>query len=265
MASVRSPGAVVPRHAALGVLHRALARPVSANAQQGPDTSYQPTAGPPGLGPAPLAIHEPGGDIIRQLQHPALPTVERLFRVAPNAGMFNPNLSPSRTLSFELGAFKVPQSYAFWLMDYRFSVLRLSGVDPGDYFEAEEGRFSGSMGFDLTVDGRRFGDLEYHLDPRPIEFGAPAAHGRGSAATQQFSQFATASGVGLSLLPVRPHVQGPRHAPFSIIADGPSIVTLSCVVFRTIHTPIAAVQADVSGYLTHSNVSKALLARLRPQ
>lgn len=270
VAAVRSPGAVVPRHAALSVLHQALARPQpvapgSANASQGPGTAYQPTAGPPGLGSAPALIHEPGGDIVRQLQHPALPTIERLFRVDPTPAMFSPLTSPARPVIFELGAFNVPAGYAFWLMDYEFAVLRFSGVDAGDFFPAELGRFSGNLGFDVNVDGRRFGDLEYHLDPQPFEPGQPAAHSRASVPAQQFSQFASSSGIGLSLLPVRPNVQGPRGGPFTIIAGENTNVALSCVVFRQLKSPIAGIQGQMSGYLTHTNVSQALLSRLRPQ
>ena len=40
-------------------------------------------AGPPGFGPEPITVQQPGGDLLSKVQHPAFDTFERLYRVLP--------------------------------------------------------------------------------------------------------------------------------------------------------------------------------------
>jgi|GEM_PF-1896583 len=230
-------------------------------------------AGPPGFGPEPLVVQQPGGDLLNKIQHPAFDTFERLFRVLPEEGWFNPNVNPKRPIKFEFGSFTVPDSNFFLLMDYEFTPLRQSGIDPYDFVYAEDGRFSGFMGFDITVSGRRLSNLFYQLDPAPVTFqrssfdnpsGVP---GRRTVAFNSASAnaFGSASGEGTSLLPVRTNVQGSRGVPFTLLAGPNSTVALSCVIFRRVTAPLAAIQATMSGYTIHSNTALSLLERVRPR
>lgn len=232
--------------------------------------------GPPGSMPAPPHVHLSGGKVLQDVKHPIFRTVEELYRVLPEEGFFDLELSPSRPFKFPLGAFRVPKNQQLWMTDYSFAVLRLSGVDASDFVYAEAGRFSGVMGFDVTINDRRLSELRYQLDPQPLsltreQFQRPkeAPPGPDVAPPDVFNRaaaqsFASAAGVGSSLLPVRPFVQGPREGPFTWIADENDYVALSCVIFRPLRSPIAAVEGRMAGFLLHTNLSEALLRRMRP-
>lgn len=231
-------------------------------------------AGPPGLGAEPALTHEPGGDIVRDLQHPAFTTIERLFRKLPEGAWFAPGVSPTNPVQFEVGSFTVPPNQAFWLFDYQFTVMRPSGIDPFDWQAAAPGRFGGFMGFDLTVDGIRSSDLAYELNPSAVApvrtaFFPPVSDPRLAPPEEfnlaQTNAFASTASAGTSLLPVRPNVQGARGEPFTIIVNAGGVVSLSCVIFRPISSPLSAVQGRVAGYLIHEQTSSALVQRLRPR
>ena len=250
--------------------------------QPRPTNSYDPalqqegymgqSAGPPKLWPEPQLFHEPGGDALSRVLHPAFTVTEHLFRVLPEDSWFSPLLNSRRPFKFQFGSFKVPKSQFFLVLDYEFSPLRQSGVDPFDFVKAESHRFGGFMGFDITVGGRRMSDLFYQLDPAPVQlarasFGAPIGEPRGAAAFNiaAANSFGSPSGEGTSLLPVRPGVQGARGMPFTLIASPDSQVALSCVIFRRITAPLAAIEATMSGYLFEANTMSALLNRVRPR
>jgi hypothetical protein len=239
--------------------------------------TYGLGTGPPLANEEPEVMHLPGGSVISQImQHPAFETVEALDRVLPEASFFSPTVSPNRPFTFEVLAYEVPAGQDLWFSDYTFAVLRLSGVDPGDFVYAEAGRFSGVMGFDVQVSQKRPSDLRFQLDPRPIPlerptftqaagaFGVPPASADAfdAAAAQSFG---STSGQGSSLLPVRPQVQGPRTGPFTIIVGEGQTVSLSCTLFRPLLSPIAAIEARLAGFTIHTNMSRTLLNRLRPR
>lgn len=227
-------------------------------------------AAPPGVGPEPKLVHEPGGELLTKIQHPAFETTERLFRVLPEDTWFNPNVNPQKPVTFEFGAFQVPENSFFLVCDYEFTPLRQSGVDPFDFVYAEDGRFSGNMGFDITINGRRTSDLFYQLDPAPVTFGraafdpplAPRVAVFNSASANSFGSVA---GVGTSLLPSRPNVQGARGMPFTLLAGPSSVVSLSCTIFRRVTAPLAGIQATMAGYKLHTNAIQGFLERMRPR
>lgn len=227
---------------------------------------------PPGAGAEPLLVHQPGGELLNKIQHPAFDTFEHLFRVLPEEGWFGANVSPKRPIKFEFGSFTVPQSSFFLLTDYEFTPLRQSGVDPYDFMYAEDGRFSGFMGFDILVSGRRVSNLFYQLDPAPVSLAKssfdPPIGGRGRTVAfnaAAANSYANVAGTGSSLLPVRPTVQGARGMPFTILAGPNSVVSLSCVIFRRVTQPLAGIQARMSGFTIHNNMAMSLLERVRPR
>lgn len=226
---------------------------------------------PPGAGPEPEVVQVPGGQLLANVQHPAFDTFEHLFRVLPEQGWFSPNVSPRRPIKFELGSFTVPSSNFFLVMDYEFTPLRQSGVDPYDFVYAEDGRFSGFMGFDITISGRRMSNLFYQLDPAPVSFqktsfDSPLGRGRAAAFNSAAANsFGSTSGEGTSLLPVRPNVQGARGMPFTLMAGPGSVVALSCTIFRRVTAPLAGIQGTMRGYTIHQNTMLGLLERVRPR
>jgi len=241
-------------------------------AQHGASEFAGQEAGPVGMGPAPPLVHQPGNGVISRLLHPAFVIQERVWRSLPEEGWYNASLQPERPIEFQLGSFKVPAGMALWLFDYEFSVARLSGLDPGDFVIAEDGRFANQMGFDLTISGSRKADIVYQLDPSPVsltreEFNPPP-NARPVAA--QFDRaragsFASTASPGTALLPARRQMQGPSNGPFTFIAKEGDEVALNCVIFNTLRSPLAFIEGREAGYLIHDSVSEALLNRVRPR
>lgn len=237
-------------------------------------------AGVPGMGPEPTLWHEPVGAALAELLHPAFNIQEREFRVLPEQGWFSPGVNPRNPIEFQFGAVEVPKNQVLWLLDYQFQVFRPSGIDPGDFVVAAPGRFSNQIGFDINVRGRRTSNLSYQLDPQPVPQGRPeferptggggGAVGIGPGASDPFTasaarSFASTASPGTSLLPRRPNVMGPRGAPFTIVVGQEASVSLNGVIFNSLTAPIAAISARAAGWLLHTNLSSALLARVRPR
>jgi len=230
--------------------------------------------GPPGLGRQAQDVHQPGGESLFALQAPQLQTVEELYRILPDDSWFQPTVGPGNPIQFELGAFTVPNSQHYWLFDYEFSVFRFSGVDAGDFLKAEAGRFSGVMGFDITINGNRPSHLLYQLDPQPAQiqkqtfttFNPQGATNNNSAFNRSTAQsFAATASQGTSVLPVRRAVQGAENVPFTFIAKEQDKVSLSVIIFKRVKSPIAAVEARHGGYLLQSSLSQTLQFRMRPR
>lgn len=216
-------------------------------------------AGPPGMGEAPpTLVHEPGGDVLRRLEHPAFTTLERMRRVGPptNGSWFSPQVSQQNVVQFELVNFEVPRGQQAWVFDYQFSIFRQSGVDPGDIVRAEDGRFSSSVGFDVQIDGQRIGAIQYGLVPVPQDtsFRPVPANNTLGTPTQ-----------GLSLLPARESVAGARGAPFTLIANEGQRVVLTCVIFRRLRAAVAAIEGRMGGYLIGTQFAQSLVHRMRPR
>jgi hypothetical protein len=229
---------------------------------------------PPGIG-ATQPIHEPGGQWLTNLLHNSINVYEWENRVLPDDSWYDPGVNPGNPVQFEIFAFKVPSQMHLWIYDYEFSIYRLSGIDPGDIVLAEPGRFASNIGFDITVNGSRYANLKYQLDPQATAVTRASFNTQGTPSgpqptNAQFNNGASASfgstaGAGQSLLPVRRKVQGPEGQPWTMLAQQGETVALSAVIFRRIRSPIAAVSARLAGYLLQSNLSTALLERMRPR
>lgn len=238
-------------------------------AAQGPDVAQSSTSGPPGMGPGALKTRESGGQLVADLQHPSISTVEIYETILPQSGMFDPAIgTANRNFGFEIATYKVARGQTLWLYDYEFWVNDFSGVDPAQPVRAEPGRYLGNIGFDVNVNGgRRYSTLRYVLDPRPVTLTKTQFDSGRSTPTSivQARSAASAGGAGTSLLPLRPEVQGARDKPFTMIVDEGDTVVLAATVFRAFTTPIASVVGRFGGYLLPSQVSAALITRSRPQ
>jgi hypothetical protein len=258
---VAGPGGIVLSAAASRELFAAL-RPGDPNTQE---------AGPPGFGPSPATNHQPGGDVVsQQLLVPAFMPTEQLYRTLPDGSWFDASVAPNRPVQWQFGAYTVPKGMAYWITDYSFRVFRFSGIDPGDIVPAEEGRFSSIMGFDININGRRFADLLFQLDPVPVQvqlpaFAPPAGH---RAQAEQFNtnaaqSFAANTNIGTSLLPVRAEKYGPEDGPFTLIAGEGTVVALNGAIFRRVPSPIAAIEGRHAGFKLHTNAAEAIIQRMR--
>lgn len=229
-----------------------------------------------GMGPMPQRVHEPGGSPLSvHLLHPGFTIFERQFEVEQDEGWFSSQVSPTRPVSFELGAFRVPKSNALWLMDYEFQVLRPSGIDPGEFVVAEAGRYLSQVGFDVTINNtQRQGNIQYQLVPQPAAntratfappVGSPTGAGSGAFGASVGGSFGSTASPGKSLLPVRSSVQGPRNGPFTFVIEEGSTIALSAYIFRPFLSPVAAILGRMAGWMLQTNVSNALIQRMRPQ
>ncbi len=228
-------------------------------------------AGVPGMSTLTDTVHLPGGESVTKFLHPVFTIFERQYSVLPDEGWFQPSVNPRNPIQFQLGSFEVPKDQCLWLFDYEFFIMRPSGLDPGDWFRAEEGRFSNVLGFDLTFTGRREANTSYSLDPAPVQVQRPEFEVQvGQANAGQFNRsaansFASTASAGTSLLPVRDTLMGARGMPFTIIAKQNTRVAMNTVIFRPVQSPIAAVVSRMGGYLLHHNLSESLMNRVRPK
>lgn len=272
----RRPPPEIPRGIAMQLLRQEIKPGVFAQRAGGliRDPNVGQSEGPPGLGAEPVLVHEPGGELLELVQHPAFDNVAYRYRALPEASWFDPSVSPTRPVQFQLGAFQVPPGTQYWLFEYEFNAYRQSGVDPGDSIIAEAGRFSTMLGFDVTVDGSRQGYLMNQLDPVPVQLQRPEFQPfsgrtrRGDAAlfnTAAANSFAAAASPGLSLLPPGRNTASPSNGPYTIIVREGQIVVLAVVIWRPITTPLTALEGIHRGYLLHTQVADSLIQRLRPR
>lgn len=221
-----------------------------------------------------VSQHEPGGMVVAGTVNPAVQIMKWGWRVLPEASFFSNLVTPQNPLQFEIGSFQVPRSTDFWLFDHEQSVYRFSGVDPADWIKAEVGRFSGVMGFDLTINNnQRPGNIKFEIDPHVISgqraiFSPLRTGGLGTAA--DFNQaaansFASTASPGQALFPVSRDRLGPRNGPFTYIVPETQTVAISCVIFRPITSPITCIEAIMSGYLVERLTSQRILGETRPR
>jgi hypothetical protein len=210
-----------------------------------------------------------GGALNTLLVHPEVTPFEQLYRRLPEEGMFLDSVGPENPFTFELGAFRVPDTFTLLLFDLRPDIYRFSGVDPGDTIPVEARRFSSVLGFQITVDQRQPANLLYQLDPAPIQtfpeaftnpIGAPgelppaiaAAIGFQNGSRFNLSQatsVATASGAGDQLQPQRPTRYGPLSVPFTMYIRPGQTFQVRCVIFNPVPSPIAFIEYDIAGML----------------
>lgn len=204
-------------------------------------------------------VIQAGGRLLTEILPESLIPWEQLYRRQPEEGMFDPSISPSNPFTFELGAFEVPNRMALLIFDLRPDIYRFSGVDPGDYVPVESRRFGSILGFDVTVDQKRQGQMSFELDPVPIQRSSQQAFTSNNEEAPQFntsqravaqsSSFANSAGMGNALLPQRPTRYGALSIPFTIYAKSRQVVQVRCVIFRPMPTPIAFIEYDVAGLL----------------
>ena len=210
-----------------------------------------------------------GGALNTLLVHPEVTPFEQLYRRLPEEGMFLDSVSPETPFTFELGAFRVPDTFTLLLFDLRADIYRFSGVDPGDTIPVEARRFSSVLGFRLSIDQRQPANLLYQLDPVPIQsfpqaFTQPIGGGSelppavanqlGVANGSRFNiaaatSFAAASGSGDQLQPQRPTRYGPLSVPFTMYVRPGQTFQVECVLFNPLPSPIAFIEYDIAGML----------------
>lgn len=224
----------------------------------------------------PGLVRQPGGDVLNQLLHPsAFRGFERLYRRLPEQSIHQPSLDQrNRSLTLSMGSYTVPKGMSLWLLNFDTGVLVFDGVNPNDFRPAEDGRFTGVLGYDLVVNGsRRNGDLQYDLDPLPVATDRPEYDpqpgGRTSARAfdeQAARNFATNAPSGRMTMPVRQGVTGPRgDSPYTWVLNGGDRLGVRLVVYRRVTQPVAGFQARVGGFLLQKVFSDSLIQRVRPQ
>lgn len=217
--------------------------------------------------------HQPGTDVVSGLVHPALQIMQWGWRALPEESMFSNFVTPGTPMQFQLGSFAVPRNTELWLFEFETNIYRFSGIDPMDWIRAEIGRYNGMMGFDFDVNGRRPGNVKWELDPHAItgqkqSFDVPI--GTGPANLAQFNRaavnsFAATSGQGTALFPPGRMRLGPSNGPFCYVCQETSHVSLSCVIWRPLTSPIACIEGVVMGYLVDRLTSQRIQMEVSPR
>jgi hypothetical protein len=260
-----------PASTASPMARNAMATPVARNNMA--ESQIGSGGSVPGQGAAPMLMHEPGGELLNKLVHPVFQVIEQMDRVLPEESWFSNLVTPNAPIQFDITSYQVPEGKTLWIYEYEFQIYRFSGVDAGDFIAAEHGRFTNVMGFDVRVGERRPNHIRYGLDPQPIQVSRiqyrPTVQDLNMSDPATFNQqasksFGNVAGTSMALLPVRREMQGPSNAPFTMFANENENINLSCVIFRQVQTPLAAIEARFAGYLMNDQVSTALLNRIRP-
>lgn len=215
-----------------------------------------------------------GGQLNAEILHPTAVPFEQLYRRLPEEGMFAPGVTPSNPFVFELGSFTVPDQMSLLIFDLRPDIYRFSGVDAGDFVPIENRRFGSIMGFDVTVDQRRQGNVKFEIDPSPIQRTSQSAFqssnsthptaNAGAYVAGRANQFASPAGVGTALQPQRHERYGALSIPFTMIARSKQTVQVRCVIFRPIPAPIAFVEYDIAGVLVPEQWTNNMLEVIKP-
>lgn len=213
-----------------------------------------------------------GGALSSAMVDPRFRPFERVYRVLPEQGMFDPGVNPSAPFFFDIGAFQVTRTMSLAIFDLRPDLYRFSGIDPGDFVPMEARRFSSCMGFDVTVDDHHsLGDIQYQLDPHQIQWtGSQAYAPSGSGLplpepdVTAANSFASAAGAGLALQPFRSDHFGANSLPFMLLIRSGQTVRIRGVVFWPILTPIAFVEYGMAGLLIPEKIMDAYLTCAKP-
>jgi len=207
---------------------------------------------------------EAGGDLASQVLPKAVTPFELMWRALPEEGMFSPLVSPSNPFAFELGAYTVPSRMTLLVFGLRPDIYRFSGVDPGDFVPVEERRLGSIMGFELLVDKQHPGNIDFQIDPVPIQRTSQQAFPTTQANAGQFARAnagaaANASGSSNMILPQRPDRYGPpAPIPFTLYVESGQTVQARCLIFRPVPIPLAFIEFDLTGILVPSTFSDNL-------
>jgi hypothetical protein len=187
-----------------------------------------------------------GGDAAARFLHPTFIPFEKMYRKFPQQGVYQ--ATPQNNFVFELGAFRVPAQMAFALVDYRFSIYRLSGAAAGDWVELEERRLSGQIGYDVLISDYRKANLSYELEPTEIQAAKEASEQPLSpgiiAAGAEFNNNQPSQINGAPTYPFQPITPATPSSPFADAARaGNSLYAPSAPPFGATATDFANARA----------------------
>jgi hypothetical protein len=231
-----------------------------------------------------------GGALQQLLMHPSVTPFEQRFVRKPLPGIYV--ASPSRTFTFEIGAFTVPVSMSLAIAEWHFQIYRFSGVVAGETIPIPEGMSTLNVGCDFNIAQYRKGNVMYEMLPidptvnqaaftpatsggNIIGFGAinPVAVGvlpqssiqPAPGTTAQQRAFVMGAGIGSALMPIsdRDH-QGPSRMPFTYYARQGQAIQMRISVFQRIGYPVAYFEARVAGYLIPENTLDETLKSMKP-
>lgn len=238
-----------------------------------------PTAAmPPPGGVLPVDLHRTlalAGPFSEYTRHPELEDFEQSFRVEPDGSWFSVDRSPRSPVQFEIAAATTGDNQMLLIYDYSVEVFGFSGVNAHDFEPLEEGRHSGAFGYVLRVNSRSPGALRYRLDPispslKPLAPQIQNALPNGTYipgpdmyARTLADQFASSAGFGASVHPQKRGRYGAPNVPFTLFVQPNAALDITGVIFNQIESPIAFIQAMVSGYSCSAKLGQKILDDLR--
>jgi hypothetical protein len=215
------------------------------------------------------------GALSERITHPTFQFFEQIWRRLPEQGIHSTTVTPERPISIPMGAFRVPKQQALLLFDLRPDIYTFSGLDPNDWVPVEERRFSGQIGWDVTVDGTRQANTYYELQPLPrqsnqvglgdVSTPDPGTLAPASAfAAARANAFGASLGAGTALQPQRHQRYGPESLPLTLWVKEGQTFTASAGVFRRIMSPIAFFEFGLAGILMPANLAADIFEEIQP-
>jgi len=207
-----------------------------------------------------LRAQRPGGELLGYVQSQDIVYFEQLYRKLPPRGMYS--ATPTKPVTFTMGSFQVPKSMVLVIVDYNFDIYRFSGAAASDFVPIETNRLSTQVGWDITVDQVRQGQLSYQIIPSvqtQAEQSFPQNNPLAPAQPWQFdlvraSQNQGPAGPALSMMPQRHHRPGNVKVANNYVVRSSSVLNVSCSVINYVPIPLGFFEANVAGILMPQNV-----------
>lgn len=233
----------------------------------GPKPSPQPTAAVVMETVRSMSV---GGELLKYVQSEQLLYFEQLYRVIAPRGLFN--ASPTKPLTFTMGAFRVPRNQVLAIVDYNFDIYRFSGAAAGDFVPLEKNRLPTQIGWDININQNRPGSLSYQIVPQvQTQNNQQYASGSPLQPAENFvfealraQELQGPAGPALSMMPQRHHRNGLVKVNNNYLAKSGETVNVTCSVINSVPIPLAFFEANICGILLSQNVYAAYQAANTP-
>jgi len=231
-----------------------------------------------------------GGEFVSLLQPPVFTPLQQLFRKTPPSSIYT--ATPSRPVTFELGAVKAPKGLVIAVAELHLRVYSFSEtLDP---VPLEPGRLALSLGWDFNIANTRPGQVSFQMLPTPPtaqqnalvplpSFGLGGTgnsispedmarmtqlmtayfEGSATSGTPQFSILTAPAGDALMPTIVDGR-QGPKRFPFTYYINPSQAGQVTLTAFEPVEVPIAFIEAEVLGYSIPQNALAEMLRVISP-
>lgn len=246
------------------------------------DPAFDPAVGrrvgPPGKDQISLPVRLAGGEVAQRLVPDDCSLVHIVRRLSPESSWYAASLSATSPARFVIATERVPKGSEWLVRDYEFIPYAFS--NNGGARPILDGSFSDVIGWQLTVQSSNrsfFEGTDIELVPTTnagVNTGASPTRtpsgavrptplqNRQNAAQQGYASLASAGGP---VLLQEQQLVSPRDEFFARWAGNEAVVQMAMVLLGPIPTPLAFVEARLTGYQVASNVAEMWRQNVRVQ